>query len=51
VVESFDDGYIPNVDMRYGSSDVVLDTSICNDEYMGGIIQRLNSHIIKLMNS
>jgi len=51
VVESFGDGFILNIDMRYGSSNVALDANICDDKHMGGITQRLNSHIIKLMNS
>jgi len=37
--------------MKYGSSDVILDANIHDDESMGGVIQRHNSHIIKLTNS
>jgi len=51
MVESFGNEFILNVDMRYGSSDVALDANIYDDKYMGGITQRLTSHIIELMNS
>ena len=36
--------------MRYGSNDVILDASICDDEGMWDVIWRLDSHIIKLTN-
>ena len=36
--------------MRYGRSNVILDASICDDEVMGGVVQRHDSHIIELTN-
>ena len=39
------------MDIRYGSSNVVLDASIYNDEHMRGITWGLDSHINELMNS
>jgi len=50
-MKSFGDGFVVNVHMRNRSSDIVLDASIHDNKSMGGVTQRLDSYIIKLLNS
>ena len=50
-MKSFGDGFVVNVHIRNRSSDIVLDASIHDNKSMGGVTQRLDSYIIKLLNS
>ena len=50
-MKSFGNGFVTNVYMRNKSSDIVLNASICNNKSMERVAKRLNSHIIKLLNS
>ena len=50
-MKSFNKGFAVNVNMRDRDSDIVFDASICDNESMEGVAQRLNSHVIELLNS
>ena len=50
MVKCFDDRFVVNMGMWDGSSDVVLYTSIYNNESIGVNAQRFNSQIIELLN-
>ena len=50
-MKSFGEGFAVNVNMRDRGRNIVYNASINNNESMGGIAQRLNSHMIKLLNS
>ena len=47
-MKSFGEGFAVNVNMRDRDSDIVFDASIHDNESIGGVAQRLNSHMIKL---
>ena len=49
-MKSFSDEYVVNINIGDRSSNIVLDTSICNDESMREDTQRFDSYIIKLLN-
>ena len=49
-MEGFGDGFIVNVHMRYGSSNVIFNASIYDDESMQKNIQGFDSQIVKLLN-
>ena len=34
MMENFSDGFIVDVHMRYGSSDIIFDVSVCDDKIM-----------------
>ena len=50
IMKSLGKGFIVDMNMRYGGSDVVFDTNIHNDESMREVAQGFNSQTIKLMN-
>ena len=50
MMESFGEGFIVDINMRYEGSDVIFNASICDDESMREVAWRFNSQTIKLMN-
>jgi len=50
MMKNFGEGFIVDMNMRYGGSYVVFDTSIHGDESIRGITQGFDSQTIKLMN-
>jgi len=51
MIESFGDGFIMDVHIRYGSSNIIFDASIYDDESMQKNIQGFDSQIVKLLNT
>ena len=50
-MEGFSDRFIVNVYMRYRSSDIIFDASICDNKSMQKNIQGFDSQIVKLLNA
>ena len=51
IIEGFSDRFIVNVYMRYRSSDIIFDASICDNKSMQKNIQGFDSQIVKLLNA